>query len=241
MCTVVIRVPEPGAGPIRMLAVRDEDPGRPWRPLGSWWPDHPGVQGVMDELAGGAWLAADDERLAVLLNRAGGAEGPVFTSRGTLVLDSVAGRPLPDPLTTLGFNLVEVSADGARVTSWHGGAPQVVDLAPGTHMIAHDDVDDPSTARIAAWLDAFAAAPTDDPHHNGEGNWWDEWLAVLARTTSVGPLDDRAIIRDNRVHGYPTLSLLVSVASVGVGGVEVAMRTLAEPGQWNEAVPARHR
>ena len=74
MCTVVVRVPEPDGGPVRLLAVRDEDPARPWRPLGPWWPEHPGVRGVRDDLAGGAWLAADDKRLAVLLNRAGGAD-----------------------------------------------------------------------------------------------------------------------------------------------------------------------
>ncbi|HNV09837.1 MAG TPA: NRDE family protein [Propionibacteriaceae bacterium] len=231
MCTVVIRVPEPGAGPVRVLAVRDEDPQRPWRSLGAWWPDRPAVRGVLDELAGGAWLAVDDSNLAVLLNRAGGAEGPDVTSRGSLVLDALAGRALPDPLTTLGFNLVQVTADGVRVTSWEGGAPRVVDLAPGTHMIAHDDVDDPATARVAAWLDAFASAPTTP---GPDGRWWDAWLAVLAASTGVGPLDDRAIIRDNRVHGYPTLSLLVSVASVGRGGVEVGMATLDDPGRWND-------
>ncbi|MGA4670642.1 NRDE family protein [Propionibacteriaceae bacterium Y1923] len=231
MCTVVVRVPEPGAGPVRVLAVRDEDPARPWRPLDTWWPDAPGVRGIMDELAGGAWLAADDTTLAVLLNRAGGACGPEVTSRGSLVLDAVAGRPLPDPLTTLGFNLVRVSAEAARVTSWEGGSPRVVDLAPGTHMVAHDDVDDPTTARISAWLDDFAAAPTEG---DGESPWWGDWLDVLARTTSIGPTDDRAIIRDNRIHGYPTLSLLVSVASVDADGVEVGMATLERPGHWND-------
>lgn len=230
MCTVVIRVPEPGAGPIRVLAVRDEDPQRPWRPLGQWWPERPAVRGILDEQAGGAWLAADDSTLAVLLNRAGGAQGPVFSSRGSLVLDAVAGRPLPDPLTTLGFNLVHATADGARVTSWEGGHPRVLDLSPGTHMVAHDDVDDPGTARVAAWLDDFAAAPTTAGAH---GRWWDDWMAVLAESTKVGPLDDRAIIRDNRVHGFPTLSLLVSVASVGEQGVDVRMAALDAPGRWN--------
>jgi len=185
----------------------------------------------MDELAGGAWLAADDSMLAVLLNRAGGAHGPVLTSRGSLVVDTLAGRPLPHPLTTLGFNLMQVTADGARVTSWEGGTPRVVDLAPGTHMVAHDDVDDPRTARVVAWLDAFAAAPTDA---GSDGRWWDAWLAILAESTEVGPLDDRAIIRDNRAHGFPTLSLLVSVASVSKDGVEVRMATLDDPGRWND-------
>jgi hypothetical protein len=230
MCTVVVRVPEPGGGAVRVLAIRDEDPRRAWRPLGAWWPDRPDVRGVMDEVAGGAWLAADDSTLAVLLNRRGGAEGPVVTSRGALVLDALEGRPLPDPLTTLGFNLIQATADGARITSWERGAPSVVDLPPGTHMVAHDDVDDPMTARVAAWRDAFAAASTCADQ---DGRWWDGWLAVLAQSSELDPTDDRAMIRDNRPHGYPTLSLLVSLASVSSEGVEVSMATLDEPGRWN--------
>ncbi|HSN12836.1 MAG TPA: hypothetical protein VLS51_12080 [Propionibacteriaceae bacterium] len=228
---MVIRVPESRGDAVRVLAVRDENPLRPWRPLGAWWPDRPDVRGVMDELAGGAWLAADDETLAVLLNRSGGAEGPVLTSRGALVLDALDGRPLPDPLTTLGFNLVTVTAGGARVTSWVGGTPTVVDLAPGTHMVAHDDVDDPRTKRVTAWRDAFAAASTTG---GSDGRWWDEWLTVLAESSKLDPTDDRAIIRDNEPHGYPTLSLLVSVASVSGEGVDVRMAILDEPGRWND-------
>lgn len=230
MCTVVIRVPEPGAGPMRILAVRDEDPRRPWRPLGRWWTDRPGVRGIMDEQAGGAWLAADDTRLAVLLNRAGGSPDPLPASRGGLVLDSVAGRPLPDPLTTLGFNLVAARAGGTAVTSWEGGHPRHINLSPGTHMVAHDDVDDPTTPRISSWLDAFAGAPTDARR---DGRWWDDWLGVLEETTALDPSDDRAIIRDNRPHGYPTLSLLVAVASLDSRGVDIRMDTLRTPGRWN--------
>ncbi len=229
MCTVVIRVPE--RGPLRVLAIRDEDPQRPWRPLGAWWPDRPTVRGVMDGLAGGAWLAADSSTLSVLLNRAGGAEGPDVTSRGALVLDTIQGLPLPDPLTTLGFNLIRVTPSGARVTSWESGTPRVVDLVPGTHMIAHDEVDDPATARVVAWRDAFAAAPTVP---DSDGRWWDAWLAVLADSTDLDPADDRAIIRDNRAHGFPTLSQLVSVASVSSDGVDMRMATLDHPGRWND-------
>src|SRR5690606_4917677 len=76
MCTVIIRV---GAGEVRLLAIRDEDPERPWQPLGASWPEtHPGVVGVRDVRAGGAWLAADParRRLAVLLNRADLSDRP---------------------------------------------------------------------------------------------------------------------------------------------------------------------
>lgn len=229
MCTVVIRVPEPGSGdPVRLLAVRDEDPARPWRPLGAWWPAHPEVIGVQDVSAGGAWLAATDQRLAVLLNRAGGYQGLDVTSRGGLVMGSVTGEALPHPLTTLGFNLVEATSDGARVTAWESGEPHIIDLALGTHMLAHDDVDDPSTERVLAWREAFAETDTDGDR------WWEGWLDVLARSTLVDPTDERAIIRDNRPHGYPTLSLLVCVASLDHDGVTASMAPLHTPGQFED-------
>lgn len=225
MCTVVIRV---GESEVKLLAVRDEDPKRPWRPLGHWWPDHPEISGIQDVQAGGAWLAHSDERLAVLLNRAGGAEIAQPTSRGGLVMGSVTGVPLPDPLTTLGFNLVEVGPDGARVTSWEGGTPRTTRLEPGTHMIAHDDLDDPATARIVAWRAAFSEAPT-----TGE-RWWQSWIEVLAESArELDPEDDRAIIRDNRPYGFDTESLLVCVASIDSTGVSARMAELARPGHWN--------
>ena len=227
MCTVVIRVPD-DSGPVRVLAVRDEDPARPWLPLGAWWPEHPDVRGIKDQLAGGAWLAVDDDKLAVLLNRAGGSDVVPPASRGALVMGAMARQPLPDPLTTLGFNLVEATADGARITSWEGGSPRVTDLAPGTHMIAHDDVDDPATPRVAAWLDEFAAAPTDGDR------WWEAWLDVLSGSAGMEATDDRAIVRDNRPHGFPTLTLLVCVVSLGPDGTDARMATLDRPGVWND-------
>lgn len=226
MCTVVIRVPDADGGPVRVLAVRDEDPARPWRPLGHWWPDYPGVRGVQDELAGGAWLAVDGGRMAVLVNKSGGADVAQPTSRGHLVLDAVLGRPLPDPLTTLGFNLVVAEPGRATVTSWQGGQPTRLELSPGTHMISHGEVDDPEYERIRAWLPRFSAADT-----NGEP-WWADWLDVLAESAQWGPKDPRAIIRDNRPD-YPTLSLLVVAISVDQDGAQAAMDTLDEPGVWN--------
>ncbi|NLE97835.1 MAG: NRDE family protein, partial [Propionibacterium sp.] len=205
--------------------------------LGQWWT--PGVVGVLDELAGGAWLAADDESLAVLVNREGTPDVPVPTSRGELVLDAVAGRALPQPLTTLGFNLIRATSRGVDVTAWTGsGPPRVVALAPGTHMVSHSDVDDPSNPRVARWLDDFAAASTAD---KPDGHWWEPWVDVLRRTTELAPTDPQAIICDNRPHGYPTLSLLLVVASIGPEGSALAASTLTEPGRWNTPVfePAR--
>jgi hypothetical protein len=232
MCTVVIRVPRSTDEPTLVLAIRDEDPARPWNPLGRWWPEaHDGVVGVRDVRAGGAWLAADPGagRFAVLLNRADASARPEseLVSRGGLVLDSVAGHSPAGAPATHGFNLLEVHGAAARVLTWDGEALRSVDLEPGTHMIAHDDVDDPATPRIARWLSDFRdAAPAD-----GE-RWWMPWVEVLERSAALESTDDHAIIRDNRPYGYPTLSLLACVASISASGVAIAYGELNEPGQW---------
>lgn len=233
MCTVIVHVPHDEGAPVRLLAVRDEDPARSWDPLGPWWPELPAVRGVRDRRAGGAWLAADAEhgRVAVILNRAdvlaADPDGEPPVSRGRIVLDAVAGRGPDDPPHAQGFNLVEATPAGARVTMWDGGALRHVELAPGIHMVAHDDVDDEATARIAAWREAFSAPAAID------GHWWEPWLDTLELTSGLGPTDDRAIVRDNRPFGYPTLSLLVVAASLGPDGVDVRYAEFDEPGQWN--------
>lgn len=232
MCTVIIRVPGQAGEPVRLLAVRDEDPSRPWRPLGHWWDAQPGVLGVMDEQAGGAWLAAnpDKQRLAVMVNREGVPAIDHITSRGTLVLESLAGHTVPDEPTSRGFNLVEVHGPRVTVTSWDGHEVRRHDLPPGTHMVSHDDILDPPSPRIDAWLPAFTATPTHgDP-------WWEEWVMLLRQTAHLPPADDHAIIRDNRPHGYPTQSLMICVATVGAGGVELASAELPEPGRWPRAM-----
>jgi len=233
VCTVVIDVED--AGFARLLAVRDEDPLRAWDSLGTWWPeDYPGVIGIRDRRAGGAWLAANPagRRLAVLLNRADVRDltDGHAVSRGSLALDSVLDRSPVAPLQMHGFNLLEVGPEGARVLSWDGVELRETPIVPGTHMIAHDDLDDATTPRIAAWLPEFRSlGPTAD-----SADWTTEWTALLAASTELPPEDDRAIIRDNRPHGYPTQSLLYCVASVTAEGVEVRDVALPSPAHWTE-------
>ncbi|WP_372467568.1 NRDE family protein [Microbacterium maritypicum] len=232
MCTVVIDVEN--AGVARLLAVRDEDPQREWDALGPWWPErYSGVIGIRDRRAGGAWLAANpaERRLAVLLNRADVRDLPDAhaVSRGSLALESVMGRSPVAPLPMHGFNLLEVGPEGARVLSWDGVELRETPIDPGTHMIAHDDLDDETTPRIEAWLPEFRAlGPTAD-----SPDWTAEWTALLASSTELPPEDDRAIIRDNRPHGYPTQSLLYATASVTPTGLEVRDHALPTPAHWS--------
>lgn len=236
MCTVIITVPEDDSRPVRLLAVRDEDPARPWNRLGAWWPDeYPGVIGIRDARAGGAWLAADaaGRRLAVLLNRhdlSDRADAEVST-RGSVALESAVGRSPGAHPPTRGFNLVEVTAHTARVLSWNGLESRTHELSPGTHMIAHDDVDDPGTARISTWLSEFrATAP-----QGAQDEWWRPWLAIIDRSAELSGDDDAAIIRRQTYEGIPSYSLLVCVATVGDSGVDVRDAPLTTPGEWATA------
>jgi len=224
MCTVVIEVIE-GAG-ARLLAVRDEDPARPWDGFGAWWPELSAeVIGIRDRRAGGAWMALDRAslRVAVLLNRADSLDLPDAASRGSLALASVLGQSPVTPPNMHGFNLLEVSPEAARVISWDGVALRETPVPPGVHMIAHDDLDDPRTPRIAAWLPEFRSAARE------AGSWPDGWLHVLAKSAELRRDDDRAIVRDNRPHGYPTQSLLACTATVGRNGVAADEVELPEP------------
>lgn len=231
MCTVVIDVAD--AETARLLAVRDEDPLREWDAFGEWWPEqHPGVLGIRDRRAGGAWLAVNpaERRLAVLLNRADVLDLPPeqAISRGTLALESVTGRSPQHPVRMHGFNLLEVAPSGSRVLSWDGSVLRETAIEPGTHMIAHDDLDDETTPRIAAWLPEFRAlGPTAD-----SADWAGDWTSLLAASAQLPPDDDRAIIRDNRPHGYPTQSLLYCTASVSPDGVSVDDHALPAPARW---------
>jgi hypothetical protein len=62
--------------------------------------------------------------------------------------------------------------------------------------------------------------------------WAEEWTALLAASARLSPEDDRAIIRDNRPHGYPTQSLLYCTASVAPDGVSVDYHALPAPARW---------
>lgn len=233
---MVVDVPRESGQPVRVLAVRDEDRHRPWRGLGEWWPEQPGVQGVRDDRAGGAWLAVDPgaRRLAVLLNREDLSQrsDDEVVSRGGIPLQSV-GRTLNDTPATRGFNLVEVDAEGATVVEWDGLTARRTRLSPGTHMIAHHSPDDPATPRIARWLEDFRRAGIAD----GEV-WWEPWLEVVAASTGD---PSSSVLRRDAHDGLVLESLLVCAASVGADGVDVREAVLSEPGQWDDALAARLR
>ncbi len=237
MCTVIIDVPGGAGGHVRVLAIRDEDPARPWRGPGQWWPDrYPGVTGIGDQRAGGAWLAVNSaaRRAAVVLNRRERVTPEQPLTRGVLPLESAVGRPLPDVLTTRGFNLVEIAGASVRVTSWDGVDRRDVVLEPGTHMIAHDDVDSELSARIGYWLPDFRAAARSST----DADWTVRWTNLLARTAEEPPDADHAIIRKQWFQDAPSHSLLMCLLDVGPDRVHLEYAPFEKPGTWSDSIPA---
>lgn len=237
MCTAVIEVPDAAGQPVRVLAIRDEDPARPWRAPGAWWPEYPDAIGIADQRAGGAWLAYRDRpaRLAILLNRVERREPAVPATRGTIPLASIADASFDAELERLrGFNLVEIEAGRARVRSWDGVDFRVEDLAPGVHMVAHDGVDDARTARIDQWLGRFREAAERAAGQGDEG-WATAWERVVAESARLSPSDERSLIRDQSYQGVRSASLLLCLATVSGAGVELQYRELDRPGVWGFA------
>ena len=87
-------------------------------------------------------------------------------------------------------------------------------------------------ARIAAWLPRFRELT-----HAAPERWRDEWIAILATSAQLPIDDDRAIIRDNTAHGFPTASLLVCVAEITADpagpAVSLESATLGRPARWD--------
>ena len=105
-------------------------------------------------------------------------------------------------------------------------------------MIAHDDVDDHGDAAHRPVAGATFRRDAQDGCRRRSRRM----VRPVARRCSsapagLAPTDDDAIIRDNRPLGYPTLSLLVCIASVGPEGVDLAYGAFDEPGRWNALEP----
>lgn len=240
MCTVIVHVPHDKDRPTRVLAVRDEDPDRPWRALGEHWSTtHPGVIGVQDARAGGAWLAAlpTEGRLAVLLNVGGPAPQPGLASRGEVVLDAVTDRE-PDPdRRTQAYNLVTVAGARVTLTLSDGATLTSSELEPGVHMLVNSELpNDESFTRVPRWLPEFRAA-AQRADAAADGDWFGPWFEVLERSGRLPATDDAAIIRDNRPYGIPTLSLLLCTATVAAGDVAADYLEFARPGAWSTRFP----
>lgn len=233
MCTLVI-LRRPGhAWPLLIAANRDEMTDRAWQPPARHWPDRPDVVGGLDKLAGGTWLAVNDNGVAAAILNREGSLGPSADkrSRGELVLEAVdhadaaaAAEAMAalDGSAYRSFNLV--IADN-RDAFWIRGTevPRVerFGIPPGLHMITSRELDDTASVRIGRFLQRFRAAAEPDVE---AGDWsdWETLLATRLHSSDEDPRETMCIVTDR---GYGTVSsTLVALPSAERPDVDTVWR-----------------
>jgi uncharacterized protein with NRDE domain len=170
MCTLLIARDVVLPRSVLLAANRDENPGRPTDPP-LVLSDSPRIAGGRDRLAGGTWLAVREGPAAVaLLNRrdASGSGRAAQRSRGLLTLDVAAAPPekararaleLVTQTQYAPFSLVYATPRECWILVNEGGAPRVVEVTPGWHVLTHQELDDPTEPRAAYLAERFSRTP----------------------------------------------------------------------------------
>lgn len=210
MCTVVI-LRRPGADwPLILGANRDERVARPWKAPARHWPDRTDVVAGRDELAGGTWLGLNDSGVvAGVMNREGSlGPDPDKRSRGELPLEALdhadadaAAHALChlDGTAYRPFNMVIADNRNAYWLKSTGiGTVQAAAVGAGVSMLTSRELNDTTSARIAAFLPRFQEARAPAP----EGGDWKNWETLMA---AGGPGDRTSMAIDTR-DGYGTVS-----------------------------------
>jgi Transport and Golgi organisation 2 len=223
MCTAIVSI-EPGA-PLLLAGVRDELVARAWEPPGRHWPDHPGLIGGRDLLAGGTWLAVAPgaRRVACVLNGRGRmAAATARRTRGVLPLQAAEDGKLDrsglaefDP-----FHLLSAEPGTAVLWSWDGEHLAERELGAGLHIVVNSGPDDAAggfleheQGRIGYFLPRLRAAARPHPGPDGSaGRAWAAWLPLLDGD-GLAAGDPRALIvrRDlggGRIYGTTSISLV---------------------------------
>jgi hypothetical protein len=222
LCTVVV-LRQPGATwPLLLAANRDEKQDRAWDAPAAHWPDHPGVIAGRDRLAGGTWMALNQQGVVcAILNRVG-TLGPASDkrSRGDLPLlatrhpsaaaAAAAIAALPAGAWR-GFNMVLADARDAWFIRGLGhGRPELVPLPPGISMVTAHDPNDVSSPRTARHLPRFQAAAPPAPDRDD----WAAWQALLGDDSVAESRADTLCVPP--VGGFATVSAsLVGLAADG--------------------------
>jgi len=171
MCTLILGLGILGPGSLVLGANRDESPKRPSADPGVLM-ESPRVVGGRDLVSGGTWLAIREGTfVTALMNRRpppGDKRNPAsFRSRGLLCLDVAAAGGADSHLDAALLlvrrdsfapcTLVGVGLDGEAWTLEAGaGEPRVRAIAPGWHVITHQDLDDVSEPRTRWVLEDIA-------------------------------------------------------------------------------------
>jgi uncharacterized protein with NRDE domain len=217
---------------------RDGLVDRAWQPPGRHWPDHPGLVGGRDLLAGGTWLAVASEarRVACVLNARGrlAPEGS-RRSRGVIPLEAAEDGKLArtglvdfDP-----FHLLIAEPGTAVLSSWDGEQLTERELAAGLHLVVNSGLAsdlagdgapgqpagasavarEHEKARIAHFLPRLRAAGLPAARPGGPvGPAWGAWLPLM-NGDGLAPDDPRALIvrhdlGDGRIYGTTSISLV---------------------------------
>lgn len=180
-----------------IAANRDEMSNRLWRPPARHWDEHPHVIAGIDEEAGGTWMGLnDDGLLAAVLNRPGSL-GPVKgkRSRGELPLEALSHAEATEAAQAIAhldgrayrsFNMLIADARDAFWVRSTGDSAKV-DVLPvglGVSMLTANDLNDPESDRISAYLPQFRDASVPDP----ESGDWRAWQALLGSRVAQ-PMD----------------------------------------------------
>jgi uncharacterized protein with NRDE domain len=251
---VLLRLRPGEPWPLLLAAVRDEFAGRAWKPPAAHWPGRPAVQGGIDLVAGGTWLAVDRAAgvVAALLN---GVRRPppghgVRPTRGTLALAALDpgsdGGPVPgiaDPTALAeydGFHLLRADRAGAQIWSWDGTELAQGWLPQGDTIVVNlgaNRADDPLVPHFAP---LFAALPAVAPTPGLDtAAAWDGWLELL-RGAGLALTDPRALIIEHHVNGQiygSTSASLIGVRADGVTRYDFTA-TPATPHWYEIAAPA---
>jgi len=228
MCTLVILRRPDHDWPLLIAANRDEMADRPWLAPGRHWPDRDNVIAGQDELAGGTWLALNDDGVvAGVLNRRGSL-GPADDkrSRGELPLEAcdhaearAAAEALAelDPQSYRAFNLIVADARDAFWLAAREGsvAMRVEPLPVGLSMITAHDLNDRESPRQRYHRPRFEAAPAPDPEGNGGDGDWFAWEALMASRDADAERGPRGAMCVTTDYGFGTVSSsLVAVPSM---------------------------
>ncbi|WP_308170111.1 NRDE family protein [Acrocarpospora catenulata] len=229
------------AAPVLLVGVRDEFVSRPWMSPAAYWPDHPGLYGGRDLLAGGTWLALDPagRRVAALLNGRGKpAEETGRLSRGGLPLVAAEEGELPpldlpryDP-----FLLVVAGLDGVRLWTWDGERVAEEKLTPGVHVIVNEGRPaEDANARVGHFKPRFAAAPRPGRVTDGEpARYWGEWLPLASGDGLLTDDPRSLLVRHPLADGRVFASLSVTLIALSEPDVRYDFLPFpADPRTWH--------
>ena len=190
--------------------------------------ESPRVFGGQDQVAGGSWLTLSESGLVVgVLNRR--VEHPsdeARESRGQLCLDlakladaSVAAEFLRgvSPEQHNPFNILVADGRNAYVAQNRAASTEVLELAPGLHVLTNLDVNDHECSRISHSWKFFSRAGDSFLEHNDRARLRSDLREVLSDHLTA--VDDRQPTDQLCIHteGYGTRSsTMVMLDDAGV-------------------------